>query len=130
MYQGASPIYPAHVGDMSAAYEQVDTPEAAGRKLSLVAANQSAGRSGEIAYVTKGGMSWDPHFKVVFAESLQSKTSKPKWIAFAAAPNRHLCFFTALGDDLVARYRHRDGRRALGTPHAELPRDGDGCGGG
>jgi hypothetical protein len=62
---------------------------------------QAAGRSGEAGWLTIDSLSWDRHFFVTPAVVPQTKTSKPKLVAFAAGVDRHLCWYTLYGDYLA-----------------------------
>ena len=60
------------------AYAKIGSAEAATRKLAVNATWDIAGRSSEGQWLSYEGMTWDGFYKTVFAESLQTKTSKVK----------------------------------------------------
>ena len=91
------PVYPEHVAQMSQAYERAGSVGAAQRRAALVTANMTAGRAGEVAWLHDNSLAWDHHFKCMFADSMQQKTSKSKVIALVVGRTRHNCFFDAMG---------------------------------
>lgn len=70
--------------------------------MSVLSLWQVAGRSGEIATLSYNKLEWDEHFKCVFVEVNQVKTTKTKKVVFSAGAQRHLCWFTAFGDRLCS----------------------------
>lgn len=101
MDKSATPLYVEHLRAMAQALAREGSPESALRKLALTCCHQSAGRSSEIAWTTWRGIEWDPHFKCCFIEVPCSKPGRFKIVALAAGRDRHVCFFTALGDYLA-----------------------------
>lgn len=51
--------------------------------------------------VMHAGLQWDCHFKCVFVEVFQSKTSKMKLMAFIVGRDRHSCWFLAFADYMI-----------------------------
>jgi hypothetical protein len=51
--------------------------------------------------VMHAGLQWDYHFKCVFIEVYQSKTSKMKLISFIVGRDRHSCWFLAYADYMI-----------------------------
>ena len=97
----ATPVYVEHLRAMAKALSREGSSESAMRKLALTCCHQSAGRSSEVAWITWRGIDWDPHFKCCFVEVPCSKPGRFKIVPFAAGRDRHVCFFTALGDYLA-----------------------------
>ena len=71
------------------------------RKLAINCTWVVSGRSSEIAWTSLEKLTWDKHFMCVFAEIMQSKSTKMKLCPFVAARSRHLCFFVQYGDYLI-----------------------------
>ena len=97
----AGPLYPAHLWKISRAYAMVGTPKAAQRRVVVLSAGRTAGRSSEISWMTYDGLSWDVHFRQVVAEVPMSKGSKHKLSIFSAGSSVDSDWFTAFGDYLI-----------------------------
>ena len=106
--EAATPLYLEHVEAILRAYARSTSlsddqaKRAHRRKLSVLSLWQVAGRSGEIATLSYNKLEWDEHFKCVFVEVNQLKTTKTKKVVFSAGAHRHLCWFTAFGDRLCS----------------------------
>ena len=98
-------------------YARIDTEKGAVRKFAIITDQRCVGRSSEVAFTTWSGLKWDPHFKHVFVEWPQLKSSKLKLGALGAGANRHACWFLSLADYLVRPCRSCSNRasRRSGT---------------
>jgi len=102
MDDAAEGIYLEDVKRLVNCYARNGSPEAVARKMVILAAHLSAGRSGECRWVTLDSLHWDVHFQCLVAEIPQSKVAKVKLAAFGAGIERDCCFLTCLGDYLAA----------------------------
>ena len=106
--EAATPLYLEHVEPILRAYARSTSfsddlaKQAHRRKLSVLSLWQVAGRSGEIATLSYNKLELDEHFKCVFVEVNQVKTTKTKKVVFSAGAHRHLYWFTAFGDRLCS----------------------------
>ena len=70
--------------------------QSAKRALAILLQWVSAGRSGEVAWLTWDQLEWDSFFTCTFATISQTKVSKDKIIAMVAGRDRHGCAYQAL----------------------------------
>jgi hypothetical protein len=103
MDKSAAPIFLVHVQLMCAAYAREGSAQAALRKIALLTAWQSAGRSAESSWISFKGMYWCENYKCVFTKVPQTKVCKVKIIAFMAGRNRHCCWFLHFADYLTSK---------------------------
>ena len=125
---GANALYSDGVEAIISAYAREGSPESLSKKFEVDFGWLSAGRGGEMSTIMWEGLrvrtrvilwmqificsvplfsfflasQWDPFFEVVHSNALQRKVSAVKQVAFSAGANPQICFFTNLGDFLVA----------------------------
>jgi hypothetical protein len=111
--ESAPEIGLVHVEAMVEAYARYATANALNprardghaRKFSILSLWHVAGRSGEIGFLSYKKLDWDEELQCVHVEVAQMKTTKTKRLVFSAGANRHICWFTALGDRLATESR-------------------------